>query len=71
MNCPPPEIKSTLKNFPSKFRITVSGCKTQPVYQEKSKKSIITSGDKLVIGYLNEANRRLYRKITDSILYWT
>jgi len=36
MNCQPPKVKSALKNFPSKFRITVSDCKAQAVRQEKS-----------------------------------
>ena len=37
MNCQPPKIKSALKNFPEKFRITVFDCKTQAARQEKSK----------------------------------
>ena len=45
MNCQLPIIKSALKNFPAKFRITVSDCKAQAARKEKSKKSIITSGD--------------------------
>jgi hypothetical protein len=44
MNCQPPKIESALKNFPEKFRITISDCKAQAARKEKSKKSIITSG---------------------------
>ena len=35
MNCQPPKIKSALKNFPEKFRITVFDCKAQAARQEK------------------------------------
>ena len=36
MNCQPPKIKSALKNFPSKFRITVFDYKALAARQEKS-----------------------------------
>jgi len=36
MNCQPPKIKSALKNFPSKFRITVCEFKVRQACQEKS-----------------------------------
>jgi hypothetical protein len=35
MNCQPQKIKSALKNFPAKFRITVFDCKAQAARQEK------------------------------------
>jgi hypothetical protein len=37
MNCQLPKIKSALKNFPAKFRITVFDCKAQAARQDKTK----------------------------------
>lgn len=60
MNCQPPIIKSALKNFPAKFRITVSEVKGQPACPEKSKEKHNNFGvlisRKLVRRYIYERN---------------